>query len=139
MGHDGGDDNYTVPPPLAHDFSTQLPPDEEDPVSESPELDLLCPSPRLADAIVSHLDKEDDLGVKDGETDKNEFMEWASKVNLDPTEINLVWRELDKNKSGKVDKKEWDDFLRKRKKLKWLIGTMKSVRKHTRANARRRR
>ena len=130
-----GDDTYTVPPPLAHHFSAELPPDEEDPpVSASPELNLLVPSPRLADAIVSHLDKENDLGVKDGETDKNEFIEWARKVSLDPTEINLVWKELDKNKSGKVDKKEWDCFLRKRKKLKWLIGTMKSVRKVQRSN-----
>jgi len=112
--------------------------DEENPAmqNESPDVDLLCPSPHLADAIVSHMDKEDDLGVKDGETDKEEFIEWATKVKLDKTEIDLVWRELDRNNSGKVDKREWDDFLHRRKKLKWLIGTMKSVRKMSRGSVR---
>lgn len=138
-GDDGDNNAQTKPPRLTADFSQDLP-DEENPLTkdspdprESQEMDLLCQSPRLADAIVSHMDKEDNLGVKDGETDKDEFVEWAQKVNLDKTEIDLVWKELDRNKSGKVDKKEWDKFIQKRKKLRWLIGTMKSVRKMSRS------
>lgn len=132
-GDDGGDNEQTKPPRLTDNFSQDLPDEENPDVDESPEVDLLCPSPRLADAIVSHMDKEDSLGEKDGETDYNEFKEWAAKVNLDETEINLVWKALDSNNSGKVDKKEWDEFIQRRKKLRWLIGTMKSVRKMSRA------
>jgi hypothetical protein len=130
---DDDDTRQTKPPRLTNEFSQDLP-DEENPVAnESPDVDLLCPSPRLADAIVSHMDKEDNLGVKECETNYDEFAEWATKVNLDKTEIDLVWKELDRNKSGKVDKKEWDEFIQRRKKLRWLIGTMKSVRKMSRS------
>jgi len=95
---------------------------DEDPLSPGEP-----PSPRLSDHIIAHMD----IGDHDGETDFEEFEAWAKRraVGLKPGEILCVWNKLDHDHDGKVTKQEWDRFMRKRKKLKWLITNIKSIHK----------
>merc|ERR1712159_174502 len=79
-----------------------------------------------------------DIGDHDGETDFEEFESWAKRraVGLKPGEIICVWNKLDHDHDGKVTKQEWDRFMRKRKKLKWLVKNIKSIHKRaSRMNA----
>jgi len=88
------------------------------------------PSPKLSDHIIAHMD----IGDHDGETDFEEFETWAKRraVGLKPGEIMSVWNKLDHDKDGKVTKQEWDRFMRRRKKLKWLITNIKSIHNRSR-------
>jgi len=88
-----------------------------------PGSELPLESPRFTDAIVEEMDD----GYQDGMIDFKEFSAWAKKHNLDESQRKLMWKELDKDKDGQVSKDEWDLFIQKRPRLKWLVTRLRSM------------
>lgn len=93
---------------------------------ELPGSELPLESPRFTDAIVEEMDD----GYQDGMIDFKEFSAWAKKHNLDESQRKLMWKELDKDKDGQVSKDEWDLFINKRPRLKWLVTRLRSMHYH---------
>lgn len=86
-------------------------------------------SPRISDAITQIMDAQNPDAEPDGMTDFAEFESWARDHNLSDKQTKMLWKDLDKNKDSQVSKKEWDEFIQKRPKLKWLVTRLKSARR----------
>ena len=100
---------------------------DEKPPSDS---ELLPPeTPKLTDVqdtIAAQMDADGD-----GKIDYTEFCSWATRelsYPLSEKETEMVWKQLDCDKDGQVDKNEWQNFILKRKNLKWLLTRMGSTR-----------
>ena len=86
-------------------------------------------SPRISDAITQIMDAQNPDAEPDGMTDFAEFESWARDHNLSDKQTKMLWKDLDKNKDSQVSKQEWDEFIQKRPKLKWLVTRLKSARR----------
>jgi len=81
-------------------------------------------------ALSVTIQEEMDTGTKDGETDFEEFSEWAKNHNLTKKQAKMMWNDLDRNHDKHVTSKEWDEYIQKRPNLKWLVTRLQSCR-HT--------
>ena len=79
-------------------------------------------------ALSVTIQKEMDTGVKDGKTDFEEFSEWAKNHNLSKKQAKMMWNDLDRDHDHAVTSKEWDEYIRKRPNLKWLVTRLQSCR-----------
>jgi len=81
-------------------------------------------------ALCVTIQEEMDTVTKDGETDFEEFSEWAKNHNLTKKQAKMMWNDLDRNHDKHVTSKEWDEYIQKRPNLKWLVTRLQSCR-HT--------
>jgi len=79
-------------------------------------------------ALSTTIQEEMDTGTKDGKTDFEEFSEWAKNHNLTKKQAKMMWNDLDRNHDKHVTSKEWDEYIRKRPNLKWLVTRLQSCR-----------
>lgn len=79
-------------------------------------------------ALSTTIQEEMDTGTKDGKTDEKEFSEWAKNHNLTKKQAKMMWNDLDRNHDHAVTSKEWDEYIRKRPNLKWLVTRLQSCR-----------
>jgi len=118
-------ENASIAPTTSGDASPSSPSNLVFP-PELPADSDLPQSPRFTDAIVEEMDD----GYQDGMIDFDEFSAWAKKHNLDEAQRKLMWKELDKDKDGQVSRDEWDLFIQKRPRLKWLVTRLRSLHYH---------
>jgi len=79
-------------------------------------------------ALSVTIQEQMDTGTKDGQTDFEEFSEWAKNHNLTEKQAKMMWKDLDKNHDKHVTSKEWEDYIDKRPNLKWLATRLQSCR-----------
>lgn len=101
----------------------------EEEEEDSGECEPCLPAP--VTAIVQSMDD----GALDGEIDFEEFSAWAHKHNLDANQAKIMWKSLDANRDGQIDKKEWDRFIQKRPNLSWLVMRMNSAERGSLSNS----
>merc|ERR1719460_669727 len=80
-------------------------------------------------ALCVTIQEEMDTVTKDGETDFEEFSEWAKNHNLTKKQAKMMWNDLDRNHDKHVTSKEWDEYIQKRPNLKWLVTRLQSCRR----------
>lgn len=79
-------------------------------------------------ALCVTIQEEMDTVTKDGETDFEEFSEWAKNHKLTKQQAKMMWNDLDSNHDKHVTSKEWDEYIQKRPNLKWLVTRLQSCR-----------
>jgi len=80
-------------------------------------------------ALCVTIQEEMDTVTKDGETDFEEFSEWAQNHKLTKQQAKMMWNDLDSNHDKHVTSKEWDEYIQKRPNLKWLVKRLQSCRR----------
>merc|ERR1711964_455935 len=79
-------------------------------------------------ALSVTIQEEMDTGTKDGQTDFEEFSEWAKTHNLTTKQAKMMWNDLDRNHDKHVTSNEWEEYIQERPNLKWLVTRLQSCR-----------